>query len=130
MQKFSVFEPVLIRNTKYDRWTADFYDYPSDNSEEHWTVAGSLISDSNILPYNEKTKHLHNNVGEFVEWKPKQGEPILVRDYKHNETWTIRIFLGMRDNRYVCTDYPETDYNNGYCAAWDCAKPYINSFKE
>lgn len=128
MKEFSVFEPVLIRISKHDRWTADFYDYPSDNSEEHWTVAGSLVSDSNILPYNEETKHLHNTVGEFVKWEPKQGEPILVKD-NDNAHWTLRIFLGMRDDRYVCTACPEVNfYNNS--TAWDCAKPYVNPFKE
>lgn len=128
MQKFNVFEPILIRNTKYDRWTADFYDYPSDNSEEHWTVAGSLISDSNILPYNEETRHLHNNVGEFTKWKPKKGEPILVKD-DHDMTWTLRIFLRMQGDKFRCTCDPSvSDLASG--TVWDQAKPYVNPFKE
>ena len=128
MQKFTVFEPVLIRTSKYDRWTADFYDYPSDNSAEHWTVAGSLVSDSNILPYNEETKHLHNTVGEFTKWVPKKGEPILVKD-SINETWVIRIFLEICEDRYKCTGYPEKDCDNNY-SMWNLAKPYINPFEE
>ena len=128
MKEFSVFEPVLIRNTKYDRWTADFYDYPSDNSEEHWTIAGSLVSDSDILPYNEETRHLHNNVGEFVKWKPKKGEPVLVKD-DDSVTWAIRIFVAMQDNRYICTSFLEDGYTYT-TVAWDQAKPYMNPFKE
>lgn len=129
MQTFTVFEPVLVRTTKYDRWTADFYDYPSDNTEEHWTVAGSLVSDSNILPYNEKTKHLHNHVGEFVKWEPKKGEPILVRDHNNDDSpWALRVFLEMRHNRFMCTSYPETDHNIN-ASLWDCAKPYISPFE-
>lgn len=125
MQKFTVFEPVLIRTSKYDRWTADFYDYPSDNSKEHWTVAGSLVSDSNILPYNEETKHLHNTVGEFTKWKPKKGEPILVKD--SDGKWIIRIFIEMRGKYFACTTEYEAD-----CTAfvWAQAKPYTNPFKE
>lgn len=126
MQKFNVFDPVLIRNTKYNRWTADFYDYPSDNSEEHWTVAGSLVSDSNILPYNEETKHLHNNVGEFIKWKPKKGEPILVRDYD-NQKWTLRVFLEMNKEYFITTDKPDTP---NCVSGWNQAKPYVNPFKE
>lgn len=128
MKEFSVFEPVLIRISKYDRWTADFYDYPDDTNNNHWTVAGSLVADSDILPYNEETKHLHNIVGEFVEWKPKKGEPILVKD-PVSKTWVIRIFLGMKDNYYVCTSYAETDYH-GKTMIWYEAKPYTNPFKE
>ena len=126
MKKFNVFEPVLIRTTKHDRWTADFYDYPSDNSEEHWTIAGSLVSDSNILPYNEETKHFHNTVGELTKWEPKKGEPILVRDFDH-ERWTLRIFLEMCHGRFMATTEPEVSC----CSSlWDQAKPYINPFKE
>lgn len=126
MKEFSVFEPVLIRISKYDRWTADFYDYPSDNSEEHWTVAGSLVSDSNILPYNEKTKHLHNTVGEFTKWKPKKGEPILVRDYD-NQKWILRVFLEMNKEYFMTTDKPDTP---NCVSFWLQAKPYTNPFKE
>lgn len=126
MKKFSVFEPVLIRIGKYDRWTADFYDYPSDNSEEHWTVAGSLISDSDILPYNEETKHLHNNVGEFTKWVPKKGEPILVRDYD-NQKWTLRVFLEMNKEYFVTTDKLDTP---NCLSFWLQAKPYTNPFEE
>ena len=125
MQKFTVFEPILIRTSKHDRWTADFYDYLDDNSKEHWTVAGSLVSDSNILPYNEETKHLHNTVGEFSKWKPKKGEPILVRD-DDDERWTLRIFLRMHSDCYVCTHELETVHSH----VWVQAKPYINPYEE
>ena len=128
MKEFSVFEPVLIRISKYDRWTADFYDYPSDDTEEHYTLTGSLVSDSDILPYNEATKHLHNTVGEFIKWKPKKGEPIFVKD-RCDATWTIKIFIEMLDNRYICTSFLENDCT-GTTAAWDQAKPYTNPFKE
>lgn len=128
MKEFSVFEPVLIRISKYDRWTADFYDYPSDDTEEHYTLTGSLVSDSDILPYNEETRHLHNTIGEFIKWKPKKGEPILVKDHC-GETWAIRIFLKMQNNRYVCTSSLENDRVNT-TVTWDLAKPYINPFKE
>ena len=126
MKKFNAFDPVLIRISKHDRWTADFYDYPSDNSEEHWTVAGSLVLDSDILPYNEETKHLHNTVGEFVKWVPKKGEPILVRDMD-NERWTLRIFIGMEGEYFVGVTDPETPHSS---CSWIQAKPYINPFKE
>lgn len=126
MKKFNVFEPVLIRTSKHNRWTADFYDYPSDNSEEHWTVAGSLVSDSNILPYNEETKYLHNTVGEFTKWVPKKGEPILVRDMD-NERWTLRIFIGMEGEYFVGVTDPETPHSS---CSWIQAKPYTNPFEE
>lgn len=126
MKEFSVFDPVLVRVGKYDRWTADFYDYPDDTNNNHWTVAGSLVADSDILPYNKETKHLHNNVGEFTKWKPKKGEPILVRDCD-GETWTLCIFLEMCNGHFVCA----TDFEvirSTY--AWSQAKPYVNPFKE
>ena len=126
MKEFSVFEPVLIRASKYDRWTADFYDYPSDDSEEHYTVTGSLVSDCNILPYSEETKHLHNTVGEFVKWKPKKGEPILVRD-NNDDKWTICIFLEMNNDCFVCTPEPGVTHSS---FVWAQAKPYVNPFKE
>ena len=126
MKEFSVFEPVLIRISKYDRWTADFYDYPNDDSDEHYTITGALISDSNILPYNEETKHLHNNVGEFTKWKPKKGEPILVRD-TDDERWTLRIFIKMHNRMFVATSEPDASH---LAVKWNQAKPYINPFKE
>jgi hypothetical protein len=126
MKEFSVFEPVLIRTSKYNRWTADFYDYPSDDKETHWTLTGAAIPDSDILPYNEETKHLHNTVGEFVKWKPKKGEPILVRD-TDDERWTLRIFIKMYNRMFVATSEPEASH---LAVKWKQAKPYINPFKE
>ena len=128
MKKFNVFDPVLTRMHSTDTWSADFYDRPHINNEGHWTTAGCLIEDTDILPYNEKTKHLHNTVGEFIKWKPKKGEPILVRD-DCDVTWTLRIFLRMQGDRFICTCDPSvTDLSSG--TAWDQAKPYINPFEE
>ena len=126
MQKFNAFDPVLIRDNEYDCWAADFYDRPHINNEEHWTITGSIIADKNILPYNEETKHLHNTVGEFVKWKPKKGEPILVRD-NDEENWVIRIFLEMHSDCFVCT--PEFGTTRSPYV-WVQAKPYTNPFKE
>ena len=83
------------------------------------------VEDSDILPYNEKTKHLHNTVCEFMEWKPKKGEPILVRD--SDGKWVIRIFLEMRNGYFACTTEYESDCTS---FAWAQVKPYINPFKE
>jgi hypothetical protein len=128
MKEFSVFEPILIRMHSTDVWSADFYDRPHINNEEHWTITGSLIEDADILPYNEETKHLHNTVGEFTKWKPKKGEPILVKD-GHDVTWTLRIFLRMQGDKFRCTSDPSvSDLASG--TVWDQAKPYINPFKE
>ena len=128
MKKFTAFEPILIRCSSMEKWSADFYDRFNSEYDEHCTITGTLVRDDNILPYNEETKHLHNTVGEFVKWKPKKGEPILVRD-DCDVTWTLRIFLRMRDDRFICTCDPSvTDLSSG--TAWDQAKPYINPFKE
>lgn len=129
MKKFSAFDPVLIRTGSTAPWTADFYDRTADDGKGHWCVTGTLTKDKDILPYNEETKHLHNTIGEFTKWEPKKGEPILVRDYVSN-TWTLRIFLGMRNDRYICTSDPSIAFSQASCAGWECAKPYINPFEE
>ena len=126
MKKFNVFDPVLIRISNKARWSADFYDHLIENGRGHCCITGALIKDENILPYNEETKHLHNTVGEFVEWKPKKGEPILVRD-TDNEGWSLRIFLEMHSDCYVCTpEYGAT--SSPY--VWAQAKPYTSPFEE
>ena len=131
MQKFNVFDPVLTRITENDRWTADFYDYPTTLKGigvVHYTTSGACHEPNNILPYNNETKHLHNTVGEFVKWVPKKGEPILAKD-SESESWAVRIFLGMRDGYYACTSFPEN--NDGTTiVTWDCVKPYVNPYKE
>lgn len=125
MQKFSAFDPILIRMNRMDEWTVDFYDRPHHECDEHWTITGSIIIDKNILPYNEETKHLHGTIGEFVKWEPKKGEPILVRN-NDNEDWLIRIFVEKRGKYFTCVIGPETECT----VVWPQAKPYINPFKE
>lgn len=125
MQKFNAFDPILIRMHSNDEWSANFYDRFDSVHARHWTITGNLIADDDIIPYNEKTKHLHGIIGEFVKWKPKKGEPILVRDYDH-ERWTLHIFVEMCNGRFATTTGPEVSYS----ALWDQAKPYINPFKE
>ena len=128
MKKFNVFDPVLVRTGSTTPWSADFYDRLADGGKGHWCITGILVRDENILPYNEETKHLHNTIDEFTKWEPKKGEPILVKD-NCDVTWTLRIFLKMQSNRFVCTCNPSvTDLTSG--AAWDQAKPYVNPFKE
>lgn len=128
MKKFNVFDPVLVRANSNANWHADFYDHLTDDGKRHQCIASALVKDENILPYNEETKHLHNTVGEFVKWKPKKGEPILVRD-DIDATWTFRIFMRMQDTKFECTLDPNfTETTSG--AVWDCAKPYVNPFKE
>ena len=126
MKKFNAFDPVLVRISSDAKWHADFYDQLTYDGERHQCITSVLVKDENILPYNEETKHLHGTVGEFVKWEPEKGEPILVRD-TGTDHWTLRIFLGMRNSKYVCTNDPSI-YNT--TASWDCAKPYINPFKE
>lgn len=126
MQKFNVFDPVLIRVDNKTRWTADFYDHPASGDKGHVCITGVFIKNENILPYNEETKHLHNTVGEFVKWKPKKGEPILVRDID-DERWTLRIFIKMRNRMFVATAEPDASH---LAVAWNQAKPYTNPFKE
>lgn len=126
MKKFTAFEPVLIRSSSMEEWSADFYDRFSFEHKGHYTISGILVGDSNILPYNEETKHLHNTIGEFTKWKPKKGEPILVRN-NDDENWTLRIFLEMHSDCFVCThEYGAT--NSTF--VWVQAKPYTNPFKE
>lgn len=131
MKKFNVFDPVLIRIDENSRWTADFYDRPHTLKGVglvHYTTSGACTEPKNILLYNEETKHLHNTVGEFTKWIPKKGEPILVKD-TDNETWVLRIFLEMRNNRYLCTGYSGEDcFLNS--SMWNLAKPYVNPFEE
>ena len=128
MKKFNAFDPVLIRCSSMEEWSADFYDRFNSEHDEHCTITGTLVRDDNILPYNEETKYLHNTVGELTKWIPKKGEPILVRD-SINATWVIRIFLEICEDRYKCTGYPEKGCDNNY-SMWNLAKPYINPFEE
>ena len=126
MKKFNPFDRVLIRANNKAYWFADFYDHLDNDDKLHWCIAGSVVKDEDILPYNEETKYLHNTVGEFTEWVPKKGEPILVRDMD-NERWTIRIFIGMEGKYFVGVTDPETPHSS---CSWIQAKPYINPFKE
>lgn len=128
MKKFNVFDPILVRSNHMSEWTADFYDRFNSKHKQHYAISGVLVGDDNILPYNEETKHLHNTIGEFTEWKPKKGEPVLVKD-RCDATWTIRIFLRMQGDRFICTcDTSVIDSTSG--TEWDQAKPYINPFEE
>lgn len=126
MRKFNAFDPVLVRTSSDAKWHADFYDQLTYDGERHQCMTNVLVKDENILPYNEETKHLHNTVGEFVKWKPKKGEPVLVRD-SDNESWTLRIFLRMCDGCFVTTSEPEASDCTTF---WEQAKPYVNLFKE
>lgn len=126
MKKFNPFDRVLIRQSANHAWSADIYDRFIEMFNQHIVISGASVGDTDILPYNKETEHLHNTVGEFVKWEPKKGEPILVKDYE-DMCWTLRIFLGMEGSRYACTIYA-----NEECPAnaWDLAKPYVNPFKE
>jgi hypothetical protein len=126
MQKFNPFDPVLVRQSANHVWSVDLYDRYDRFFDNHVVISGATVEDTNILPYNEETRHLHGTVGEFTKWVPKKGEPILVKDDEMNN-WTLRIFLGMRNNKYMCTSDPSI---HNTTASWDCAKPYINPFKE
>ena len=126
MKKFNAFDPVLVRANSNMQWHADFYDYMADGDKGHWCIASALVKDENILPYNEETKHLHHNVGEFTKWVPKKGEPILVRDMD-NERWNVNIFIGMEGEYFVGITDPEVPHLS---CNWVQAKPYINPFKE
>jgi hypothetical protein len=126
MKKFDAFDPVLVRISSNASWYADFYDHLTDDGKKHKCINSFFVKDENILPYNEETKHLHNTIGELTKWKPKKGEPILVRDFDH-ERWALRIFLEMCHGRFMATAEPEVSC----CSAlWDQAKPYVNPFKE
>lgn len=126
MKKFNAFDPVLIRMHSNDEWSADFYDRFDSVHVQHWTITGALIADDNIIPYNEETKHLHGIIGEFIKWKPKKGEPILVRD-TDDERWTLRIFIKMHNRMFVATSEPDASH---LAVKWNQAKPYTNPFKE
>ena len=126
MKKFNVFDPILIRTSSTTPWFANFYNHFDDTNKRHWCITGTPIKDENILPYNEETSYLHNTVGEFVKWEPKRGEPILVKDFG-DKTWSLRIFLEMRNDYYICTsEHGATDSP----FVWEQAKPYVNPFKE
>ena len=105
------------------------YDHPVEIFNSHVILSGMVVEDEHILPYNKETRHLHGTVGEFTEvtkWVPKKGEPILVRDFDH-ERWTLRIFMGMYNGRFMAASEPEA---LNYPTPWEQAKPYINPFKE
>ena len=126
MKKFNPFDRVLVRQSANHAWSADLYDRYIEVYNNHASVGGVLVEDTNILPYNEETRHLHGTVGELVKWKPKKGEPILVRD-TDDEEWTLRIFLEMHSDCFVCThEFGATDSP----FVWVQAKPYVNPFKE
>ena len=126
MQKFNPFDRVLIRPTANHVWSADFYDRCDKLYNNHIAISGATVEDTDILPYTEETKHLHNTVGEFTVWEPKKGEPILVKD-DGDTHWTLRIFVEMCNRHFATTTEPETSC---YSALWDQAKPYTNPFKE
>ena len=126
MKKFNPFDRVLVRQSANHAWSADMYDRYIELFDNHVVISGATVEDEHILPFNEETKHLHNTVGEFTKWVPKRGEPILVRDYDH-ERWTIRIFVEMCNGRFATTTEPEVSCGS---ALWECAKPYVNPFKE
>ena len=126
MQKFNPFDRVLVRQSANHSWSADMYDRFIEMFDQHVVISGASVEDTNILPFNEETKYLHNTVGEFTKWEPEKGEPILVKDI-NDDHWTIRIFLGMDNGQYICTIWHTTGYSN--TVSWDQAKPYINPFK-
>lgn len=61
----------------------------------------------------------------FPEWKPKQGERVLVRD-GDSYGWMERIFVAMYEGMYICEDTEK--YSDGSMAlfSWEQAKQLRN----
>lgn len=81
-----VFQETLNSSHNLGGWSGYFY-YVIDGSVR-WSTS------TNLPKYN---------IEDFLkeEWKPKRGEPVLVRD-NDNEVWNERVFIAEIEGAYNC----------------------------
>ena len=66
--EFNVFEKVLVRESKTDEWTPNFFFKIHRYDERYVMVCGDMYN--YCIPYNEETSHL---LGTTDEWKGGEG---------------------------------------------------------
>ena len=66
--EFKVFEKVLVRESKTDEWTPNFFFKIHRDDERYVMVCGDMYN--YCIPYNDSTKHL---LGTTDEWKGGEG---------------------------------------------------------
>lgn len=66
--EFKVFEKVLVRESKTDEWTPNFFFKIHRDDERYVMVCGDMYN--YCIPYNEETAHLLGTTG---EWKGGEG---------------------------------------------------------
>lgn len=66
--EFKVFEKVLVRESKTDEWTPNFFFKIHRDDERYVMVCGDMYN--YCIPYNEETAHL---LGTTDEWKGGEG---------------------------------------------------------
>lgn len=66
--EFKVFEKVLVRESKTDEWTPNFFFKIHRDDERYVMVCGDMYN--YCIPYNEETSHL---LGTTDEWKGGEG---------------------------------------------------------
>lgn len=106
----------------------ELYFYSSDKevAEKIFNVKiryGSVLllkdkkGDISLFAHNKK-----DNLNEFFdiinEWKPKQGEKVLVKD--SSDIWEERVFVIEHEGRFFC----ERVYNRHTLRSWSNIKPY------
>lgn len=103
MQHFEPGQPIICRCRANAIWNYNIYNRPSDAySNTHITIDNVQIKDENILPFNEKTKHLIGKYTNYSEYEPEPNTVIAVRN-QNTEQWSYRLFLKKDDkDRYVC----------------------------
>lgn len=66
--EFKIFEKVLVRESKTDEWTPNFFFKIHRDDERYVMVCGDMYN--YCIPYNEETAHL---LGTTDEWKGGEG---------------------------------------------------------
>lgn len=125
MKHFEPGQPIICRNRDNALWNYSIYNRPSDTyTDTHITIDHVQISDKNILPFNDNTKHLLGTNNDYTEWEPEPSTVIAVRDDEEDD-WVYRVFLYRNDiNFYVC----KVDGSTGEYA-WQYATSIEESLK-
>lgn len=127
MKHFEPGQPVVFRTDNLPVWNYGIYNRFSIDKTEHVTVGACFVKDKDILPYNDKTKHLIGTYYDYTEWEPEPNTIIAVR---HNEkhSWKYRKFVYKDNdsNKYACI--VEDDENEIHL--WDFATSIEESLKD
>lgn len=125
MQKFEPFQRVLVRPIEDGIWRCDFYSHEF-HKDMFMTIGGYCASKTDILLYNDETKHLLGTKDDPTpKWVPKPGELVAVRDAQEDE-WKVRVFrYHDNDNGFVCND----EVFRVKTCVWNFCEPLSKHFK-